>query len=767
MDDLKHLLCRKKSIIMILLLELAAVILYTGIAAAAFPAREWQFYENDMQVKRHGGVENGNYLDSSYEDAEAVVTPVFQLPKGVYYIEASYARHGIVVAGLIYDEARNGRELVDNYEFILNPEKETISYRVRIDEDSALRFKLRLTGDAVEGDYIQFLQMRITDSGLSYIYRVFWLVLLLVLFDLIVFGYFKYYAKWDAQRKMIFLVLTVTALFSSLPLFQNGLTAGADLTFHLSRLEGIYRGLGFDGGKFQFPVRIQPGWLDGYGYAVSVFYGDIFMYVPALLRAVGFTLEEAYKVYLGIVNIATVFTAFYSFKRMSKNEVSAMAGTVLYVGSTYRIERMYTGIVGGVSGMVFYPLIVAGFYLLFTEETESKEYRKIWIFLTAGFTGILMTHMLSCLMFGVYSVLLCLVMWKKVFRKNTFIALLKAAGATALLNLWFLVPLLHYMVSERLKINTQMGGKEQIGDYHAALADFTQEGKSWYELFTDFRVLGFAITLVLLAFVITWPMQERNVKSRRMRVFSLFTLFSLAVCMDFFPYVSLAKRSRLFTKLLSTLQYQERLVGIAVVMAACLAALFLAADLFDRKKMIWIAGALCCITLYQDLQFFAALSFDQIYQDLISLESRTDKELYSYTVGNGEYLPIETQTTELTYAIEGGEQLVIGRTQRAGLSFEAEVENTSSAESRILFPLLFYSGYQAKDLAGRGWLETTIGDNGRVAVTIPPGYNGTFRVSFHEPPLWRIAEVISLITLAAVVVAAYDLGCKKIFIKNE
>ena len=79
------------------------------------------------------------------------------------------------------------------------------------------------------------------------------------------------------------------------------------------------------GGAFQFPVRIQPGWLDGYGYVVSVFYGDIFMYFPAFLRVVGFSLEEAYKTYLGIVNIATVFISFYAFKKITRDDVAAMS----------------------------------------------------------------------------------------------------------------------------------------------------------------------------------------------------------------------------------------------------------------------------------------------------------------------------------------------------------------------------------------------------------------------------------------------------------
>ena len=50
--------------------------------------------------------------------------------------------------------------------------------------------------------------------------------------------------------------------------------------------------------------------------------------------------------------------------------------------------------------------------VLFTEDVDSKEYKKIWGYLTIGFTGLLMTHMLSGLMVAVYAVAACLVMLK-------------------------------------------------------------------------------------------------------------------------------------------------------------------------------------------------------------------------------------------------------------------------------------------------------------------------------------------------------------------
>lgn len=756
MHELKHIISQKRNIVWLLLLEILAVVIYGLVVVASFSAQELVFDEKDMQLKQYADLADGNYLDTSFEDTEAVVTPAFRLPKGIYYIEASFARHGIVRAGLIYDKSRNGKELVDNDEFILNPDKQVISYRVRIHDDSKLRFKLRLTGDAVDGDYIQLFQVRIVSSRMTCAYRIFLLVTFMILADLVLWGYVRYYAKWEAERKAVFLVLSFTAFFTSLPLFQSGLNSGVDLVFHLSRFEGIYRGLKFGGGGgTQFPVRVQPGWLDGYGYAVSVFYGDILMYVPALLRAVGFTLEECFKVYLGGINIATVCLSFYAFHKMTRKDIPAMIGSILYSGSMVRIIMMYTVVLGGISGMVFYPLIVAGFYLLFTEDIDSEEYKRTWILLTVGFTGILMTHMLSCLMIGLYSVLLCIVMIKRLLRKKTFLVLLKAAGIAVLLNLWYLVPFLQYMFTEKLRINSQMTGKEDIEDYYAALEDFTQEGKSLYQLFTDDNAIDFAILLVLVLFIVTLLALGKGRQLRRVGIFSLFTLFSIVVCTDLFPIVALAKKSSFLTKFFRTMQYQYRLMGIAAAMMVCLAVLFFATDVFDRKKLYCIACVLFCIMLYQNRQYFATLSFDQIYLDAIALEARTDKELYSYTVGNGEYLPVMTDTTELTCEIESGEGISVEQTKRDGLSFEVNTENASAQEGQILFPLLYYGGYQAIDTTTHEKLETTIGDNGRVAVTVPPEYTGSFHLGYYEPALWRIAEVISAITLVVMVMTVY------------
>ena len=680
-------------------------------------------------------ISGGGYLDTSYEDINAVVTPAFQMKKGIYYIEASYAVHGIVKASWIYD-AKRKKEIVDDFEFSLNSNDDVVSYRINVSEESPVRFKLRLTGDAVEGDYIQLLQVRVISSELTYILRIFCMAVFFLFLDLLLWGYNKYYRKWIPKQKMIFLVLTIVAFILGIPLYRNGLPREVDLTFHIYRIKGLCNGL-LAG---QFPVRIQPGWLDGYGYATSVFYGDIFLYFPAILHMLGLSLQDAYKCYMEAVHIATVCISFYAFRRISKNDIAAAAACILYAGSARRMHLAYnTATVGGISAMMFYPLILAGFYLLFAEDEQSREYKKLWIMLTVGFTGLLMTHMISCLMIGAYTVLACLIMIKRVLRKNTLIELMKAAGMAVLLCLWFLLPFLQYMLCEKLRINTSLGQSMAITDYASTLSHYTDAGKNFYEFFMDYGSVGYALMCVLFIYLITMPLQKKGMQTNHDRVVAGFTFFSLWVCTKLFPVVSIAKKSSLFVKYFSTIQSQDRFISVATCFVCCLAALFLAQEDWGKKTVSVIAGLLCCITLYQDFHYFEKVEAEVIYQD--------DLEGLSYSIGNGEYIPIITNTGNLTKEIEKDEALQIHEIEREYLTFDISVTNPTEQEQQILLPLLYYSGYKAYDSQNKAELETSQGDNGRVAVSVPADYNGTFHMAYYEPWYWRVSEIVSLVTL--------------------
>ena len=90
--------------------------------------------------------------------------------------------------------------------------------------------------------------------------------------------------------------------FVSLPCLGGFAPYGSDLHYHMSRVAGIAEGLRTG----QFPVFLYPDFLNGYGYASPIFYGEALLYIPALLVLAGYPLFTAYNIFNVLVNALTV-----------------------------------------------------------------------------------------------------------------------------------------------------------------------------------------------------------------------------------------------------------------------------------------------------------------------------------------------------------------------------------------------------------------------------------------------------------------------------
>ena len=129
------------------------------------------------------------------------------------------------------------------------------------------------------------------------------------------FGKYDKAVGVDKEKKNIFWGLVCIAILASVPCMQNANLTGGDLGYHLMRIEGIKDGLK----SGQFPIRIEPEWLFGHGYANSVFYCSTLLYFPAILRLLGFTVMTGYNAYCIAVTIATVGVAYYCFAGIFKD----------------------------------------------------------------------------------------------------------------------------------------------------------------------------------------------------------------------------------------------------------------------------------------------------------------------------------------------------------------------------------------------------------------------------------------------------------------
>ena len=100
----------------------------------------------------------------------------------------------------------------------------------------------------------------------------------------------------------VFLPVALNLLFINLGvLLIPEIPHAHDLTFQLSRISSIA-----DAFKLREIPRVYPNYFEGYGYANGLFYGDILLYIPALLVVLGMKIVTAYKWFLLLLTIATM-----------------------------------------------------------------------------------------------------------------------------------------------------------------------------------------------------------------------------------------------------------------------------------------------------------------------------------------------------------------------------------------------------------------------------------------------------------------------------
>lgn len=564
-----------------------------------------------------------------------------------------------------------------------------------------------------------------------------------VLFFTILLLSFQYLRLYDraypisGENKNVLFALAALALVSSIPwLSGTASVSGADLGYHLHRIEGIRDGI-LAG---QFPVRLEPQWVHGYGYANGIFYCGTLLLFPALLRMIGFPITFSYNCYCVALNIATVLIAYYSFARIFHDKYIGVAGSALYTLSVYRIFKLlFASAVGEASAVTFMPLVIYGFWRVFTEDARCGTYRTGWRSLAVGYAGLLQTHVLSCEITALLTVIFCLVYIKKVFRKEIFRELCKGAMGALLFSMWFLVPFLDYYLREDLHIKHVWARTiQERGLYISQLM------ANWCETDKISAGVGFILMLGFLVYGALWlGGRLKGTDSRVQKLGGTAWLLGgllMLMSLEIFPWDSIQRTGRLAASLVSSLQFPNRFLGwgcaFLVVLYCCCLHYFM-----ERKqKHFYLAGMLCMLAGITTSGLYFC---DHIARDHSQLELYNIEGMGAGYISGAEYLVQGTEQETLLYrGPVASEGLLVEAYDKGALRAEFTCENTTGEEGYVDLPLLHYYGYKA--WAGDG-SELTVckGDNHVVRVLVPSGGNTRITVRFVSPWYWRVAEIIS------------------------
>lgn len=731
-----------------------AVILY--FAAGCFTKlTSFELLWEEMETVNGIESEEGIYTDETVGEAGYFVYgPSFDIDRGVYNITVRYASEGNTNY-IVLSAGNAGFRGILMDDFILSPDLSEQTFTTWVQKD-AEDFAVSVIYDGNGKLTIKGITIEETRAGRLHnlILVLFWVTLM----NLVCRFILMVQDNMVNRNKLPYAVaLAGIIIFASYPLFTTFLTEGDDLIFHLLRIEGIAQGL-LAG---QFPVRIQPVQYRGYGYACSVFYGELLLYIPALLRLCGFTLQNAYKIFIILVNIATALIAYQSMKVIVKDKKIAMLCCMVYVLSPYRLANIYVrSAVGEYSAMMFWPMIAAALYRLYTaDDKDSREFKNVWVWLVIGYSGLIQTHLLSCELAAVASVVVCLIMWRKTFTKRILTELLKFFSVTILLNVFYLIPFLSFMIRGGVYITeygaSHAGTMQGNGLYPAHLFQLFVSGsgmayghgESTYSVLGMSGEMGTTVGLALilggLVFLYLWISYYRQIKQQNLfRLTMGMTLagfFSLYMATMYFPWDFLTKY---LGSLVDNLQFPWRILSLGTLFftIALGGTLVLGNNLLEKNFYYMIIGI---------ISLFTVVTASYMLYDRLN----TSKAVYVYdgsslaqkgTGSADEYLLAETTPVQLNvFEPMASENIRLTEYEKHYTNIYMTVQECENLDGQIYVPLLGYPGYKAVDRDGNKF-SLTKAENGMLSVMIPAGYEGSIEVSFAGFWYWRAAEIISL-----------------------
>ncbi|OZG57512.1 hypothetical protein BTIS_1353 [Bifidobacterium tissieri] len=584
---------------------------------------------------------------------------------------------------------------------------------------------------------------------------------------------------YSKRGKITVIALLVLLLVVDIPMYMSYLpisTTGHDLVFHLYRIQGIADALR----QGQFPVRVQFSQLNGYGYPVSVLYGDLLLYPAGILCLIGLSVTTAYKVFVLLINAATILITFFVGRKMFSSISLGILAAYLWTLAPYRLEDLYLrASVGEYTALMFFPVLAYGLYGIFLRETG--EFGFSWLWTTIGCSGIMISHTVSIiLVFPVAFVFVIvglvhnhsIIVWKR----------LAVSGVISIaLTAWFIVPFLDFYKNVNMKVGALTA--EEKMDFAALHAI---QPSQLFMLFVPMKGasdpaadiaqdmpfgVGWTLLSGVLLFIIAIIMIDGNDQSKNWIKIGIISVMTTG-CVLFASTSAFHwhfSRFAIWNEVISivaTIQFPWRLLGVAsalLVLIACIGICLLKTANGYRVLAVPVMALMIALCTVEG--GVAITTWLQNTEPVGDFSSSEFKPTGNYGVMSGEYLPVNADVNTLIAnqsKYPDPVNVSLSSYEKKGATIDLEIADASS-NGEITVPLLMYPHYTVRAENAVSQFSLSANRDGVMVIHVPDGYKGHVTVSFVEPVSWRIGETVSMLSLFAIIAG----GVRRLFIKAK
>lgn len=535
---------------------------------------------------------------------------------------------------------------------------------------------------------------------------------------------------WLTPSRRGAMVIVLAAVFlASTPDLRSHLVTGHDAEFHMGRVLNMVNALR----SGQFPVRLGAFMQNGYGAALSAFYPDLFLYLPAILVMLGTTLVYSYHVLFILMHLTSAMTMWYAAEKLFKSETAGVGASVLYTLAQYRLMDIYTRFAVGESlAMCFLPLFVLGMY-----EVLWGDKRR-WKLLAVSASLICQSHLITTAFCGVMALGVGALSCVHVVKERRVGAVCKAIVAALLLNAFFFAPMLTYsrqhvttaFLMHNLSEDTiSLAQIFFMPDLDAAVHDPTVSAGQ----------IGLGLAMLLAAAAALYAAVTREKRERADVLALLFcasgAVFSL-MSTDLFPW---GRMSSLTGGLIDYIQFPWRLLTFASVCFAFAGGYALMRLTRDNGAVMRLAVLALCAVCAMPLLSDETRKAQFIYDGALP---HWDLRFGDYALPNANLRALDSRDPVPSSGI------TVEDFDKFGTRITANV--SAQQDGTIVMPLYAFDGYAAS-LDGQP-IPIERNETDHMLISIKAGAQGQLEICFEGKAYWKVFDGVSLAALLAMVV---------------
>ncbi len=538
---------------------------------------------------------------------------------------------------------------------------------------------------------------------------------------------------------ILIFILTVVIMA---PIFTVGLTQNNDARIHLARILSIDSVIK----EGVFPPIIDIDYMNGFGYALNLFYGPLTTYIPIILFNIFGTTGLALKIFTCITVFLSGITMYKFVFNVTERKSIATISALIYISAPYKLSNIYArGAVGEYTAFIFIPLVFDGIYNIINNKKND-----FW--LCIGIVGLVLSHTITTIYTALFAILFLIFNIEKLKKLEIFKKLIINVAIAFLICCFYAIPLLeHTFGGDYVIYNSDYMYTNGTDVYGTAIGFndfFSNEFGNQDVRFS----LGIATIFLTLLGIVCFKKIKKEYKSIYL-IFAFLAFMALWMTTKYFPWFSMPN-------FFGVIQFAWRNLGFFAFFVSLICginAVTFAEQLIKNETMkdTFLFAVVITICTFAGLGVMRNWNIGDLKDEaeFDKYMSSSDR-IYVYSI-NREYLPINAykdldyvkERENRTYILSGNATII--SEQKNDLKDVVSLENVKEGV-KLELPYLYYLGYDVEvsyDGTEYEKVESFESENGFVAIELNGSDSATVKVEYKGTVIEKISYIISLIGL--------------------